>query len=112
VTTTVPYITSIVDGEATITDSIIIHQSPWFNFLNVSGQLRTLLFTFEGMKLERKLEPERAMRTQMPLSIIKIKAPRQRSKRNLDNAEELENKRSKPRRVSNRLVSRGTQSVP
>ncbi|KAH6711039.1 hypothetical protein BKA61DRAFT_108467 [Leptodontidium sp. MPI-SDFR-AT-0119] len=111
VTTTVAYITSIVDGEAAIADKTIVRQTSWFNFLDMSGQLHTLLSTFEGMKLEPKLEPNRAMRTQMPLQEIKPNAPRQQSKRNLDNGEELENKRPKSQRVSYKEASRGSQDV-
>ena len=106
-TTTVAYITSIVDGEAAIADKMKIHQTSWYNFLDTSGQLRTLLSTFEGIKLE----PKRAMRTQMPLQEIKPNAPRQQSKRNLDHGEELENKRPKSQRVSYKEASRGSQDV-
>lgn len=109
VTTTVPYIVSIVDGKAAIADKMIIHQTSWFNFLDASGQLRALLAMFDGIELEPKLEPERAMRTQMPLQEIKNNALRQRSKRNLDNGEELENRRSKSQRISHKQASRGSQ---
>jgi len=111
VTTTVPYITSIVDGEAAVTDKMIVHQTSWFNFLDSSGQLRTLLSIFEGIKLEQKLEPKKAMRIQMPLQEIKTNAPKQRSKRNLANEEDLENRRSKSQRVSYKQGSRGSQDV-
>ncbi len=64
---------------------------------------------FDGIELEPKLEPERAMRTQMPLQEIKNNALRQRSKRNLDNGAELENRRSKSQRISHKQASRGSQ---
>ena len=99
-TTTVAYITSIIDGEAAIADKMIIRQTPWFNFRDRTGQLHTLLSTFEGIKLEPKLEPKRARMTQMPLQEIKSDAPRQQSKRTVDNEKELKNKRPKSQRVS------------
>jgi hypothetical protein len=111
VTTTGSYITSIIDGEAAIADKMIIHQTSWFNFHDTSGQLRVLLHTFEGIKLEPKLEPKSAMRTQMPLQEIKPNGPRQQSKRNLDSGEELENKRPKSQKVSCKEASRGSQDV-
>ncbi|KAG9242732.1 hypothetical protein BJ878DRAFT_155844 [Calycina marina] len=112
VTTTVPYIASIVDGQADIADKMIIHRTSWFNFLDGSGQLQALLSTFEGIELEPHMEPNRAMRTQVPLQEITTNASRQRSKRRFDNGEELDNQRSKSQRVSYKQASRGSQDVP
>ncbi|KAG4439156.1 hypothetical protein IFR05_005355 [Cadophora sp. M221] len=111
VTTTVPYIASIVDGQADIADEMIIYRTLWFNFLDASGQLQALLSTFEGIELEHKVESKGVMRTQVPLQEIKTNAPRQRSKRRLDNGEELDNQRSKSQRVSYEQTSRGSQDV-
>jgi len=111
VTTTVPYIVSIVDGQADIADKMIIHRTSWFNFLDTSGQLQALLSTFEGIELEPKVEPNRAMRTQVPLQEITTNAPRQRLKRRFDNGEELDNQRSKAQRVSHKQDSRGSQDA-
>ena len=98
-TTTVSYIASIVDGWADIADKIIIHRTSWFNFSDASGQLQVLLSTFEGIELEPKVEPNRAMRTQVPLQENTSNVPRQRSKRRFDNREELDSQRSKSQRV-------------
>lgn len=106
-----PYIASIVGGQADIADKMIIHRTSWFNFLDASGQLLTLLSTFEGIELEPKVEPKRAIGTQVPLQEITTNAPRQRSKRRFDNGEEQENQRSKLQRVSYKQASRGSQDV-
>jgi hypothetical protein len=63
VTTTVLYIASIVNGQVDIADKITIHRTLWFNSLDASGQLQALLSIFEGIELEPKVEPKRAMRT-------------------------------------------------
>lgn len=99
-TTTVPYIASIVNGEAAIADKMIIHQTSWFDFSDASGQLQALLSIFEGLELESKVESERASKAQTPLQDITTNALIQRSKRSLVDREELENQRSKSQRVS------------
>jgi hypothetical protein len=111
VTTTVPYIASIVDGWADIADKMIIHRTSWFNFLDASGQLQVLLSTFEGIELEPRVEPNRDMRTQVPLQEITNNVPRQQSKRRFDSVEELDNQKSKSQRVSYKQISRGSQDV-
>ena len=95
VTTTVPYIRSIVDGQADIADKMTIHQMPWYNFLDTSGKLQVLLSAFEGFEFKSRVEPTRPTTTQVALQETKINAPSQGSKRPLDDRGEMHQKKSK-----------------
>lgn len=92
VNTTRSYITSIVKGWKGIADKMEIHQTPWFNFLNADGQLRILLYSFDGIKLE----PKKAAKVRVPLQGMKPNVQRKQTKRKLVNEGDSGSKRRKP----------------
>ena len=92
VNTTLSYITSIVKGWEGIVGKMEIHYTPWFDFLDATGWLRILLYSFEGIKLE----PKKAVKVRMPLQGMKPNAQRKQTKRKLVNEEDSRSKRQKP----------------
>lgn len=64
------YITSIINGFDDIAGEMQISQTPWFNFLSISGRHCVLLAVFEGIRIRSSNVNVKAQ-----ISLLKTKAP-------------------------------------
>lgn len=90
--TTPSYVTSIVEGWENIADQMEISQTQWFNFTDISGQIRVLLAALEATTPQSL--PIKKPR--LPLGDLEPTAQNFKSpKRKLDTSTEHGNKRRK-----------------
>ncbi|KAM0145517.1 hypothetical protein ACHAQE_011227 [Botrytis cinerea] len=64
------YITSIINGFDDIAGEMQISQTPWFNFLSISGRHCVLLAVFEGIRIRSS-----NVNVKVQISLLKTKAP-------------------------------------
>ncbi|KAF7860272.1 hypothetical protein EAF04_008400 [Stromatinia cepivora] len=89
--TTQSYITSILEGQSNIADEMEISQTPWFDFLSISGQHCVLLAVFESIRMQSS-----DVKAQIPFNDIKLQERHSKSlKRKISTTQEYGNKKKR-----------------